>query len=104
MDLKTYLVRGIDINHDGKLYKEGEHIELGDADYAAKRRWLTPAAPPTRPAEPKPAKAGKVDEKKQADSGQPEEPDAGKTDGAGQPNESDAGKTDGAGKDKGGKQ
>lgn len=100
MDVKTYQVRGIDINHNGKLYKEGDDIELSDADYATKRRWLTPTAP-TAPAEPKPAKAPKAGEKKPTENPSTE-PATGKTDGADK-TESDAGKTDGTGKDEGNK-
>jgi hypothetical protein len=71
-ETKSYCVRGIEIDHDGKRYAEGDRIELDDATAQSLRRWLEPAEPiapatPITPAKPK---------------GEPKKP-AG--DGAGQP-------------------
>ncbi|MEC5207395.1 hypothetical protein QF022_002351 [Vogesella perlucida] len=76
MSKKTYRVRGIDLDHDGKRYPEGSTIELGDDEAAEKRRWLEPVAstePLTLVEQPKPAKTAKTDEadeKKSDDKGQ----------------------------------
>ena len=71
MSKQTYRVRGIDLDHDGERYREGDTIELGDQDAAEKRRWLervavAKPAPETTDLS-KSDKAAKTDEKKSAE-------------------------------------
>lgn len=87
MSKKTYRVRGIDLDHDGKRYPEGSTIELGDDEAAEKRRWLEPVAstePLTLVEQPKSVKTAKTDEKKSTDDKTPADGEAGKTDDKGQ--------------------
>ncbi|KMN33080.1 hypothetical protein VI26_15980 [Chromobacterium sp. LK1] len=71
MSKQTYRVRGIDLDHDGKRYHDGDTIELGDQDAAEKRRWLervavAKSAPETSDSS-KSDQAAKTDEKKPAE-------------------------------------
>lgn len=87
MSKKTYRVRGIDLDHDGKRYPEGSTIELGDEEAAEKRRWLEPVAstePLTLVEQTKSAKTAKTDEKKSADDKTPADGETSKTDDKGQ--------------------
>lgn len=87
MSKKTYRVRGIDLDHDGKRHPEGSTIELGDDEAAKKRRWLEPVAstePLTLVEQTKSAKTAKTDEKKSTDDKTPTDGEAGKTDDKGQ--------------------
>ncbi|MCP1289775.1 hypothetical protein NK214_06180 [Chromobacterium sp. S0633] len=71
MSKQTYRVRGIDLDHDGKRYHDGDTIELGDQDAAEKRRWLERVAvakpAPEMADSSKSDKAAKADEKKLAE-------------------------------------
>ena len=67
MELKTYRVRGIDVNHDEKHYPEGSLIELDDAAAQELRRWLEPAVIPEAAQPARPGKAGKADKADKAD-------------------------------------
>lgn len=71
MSKQTYRVRGIDLDHDGKRYLDGDTIELGDQDAAEKRRWLERVAvakpAPETADSSKSDKAAKADEKKSAE-------------------------------------
>ena len=42
MSTKTYRVRGIDLDHDGKRFPEGSPIELDDEAAARLKRFLEP--------------------------------------------------------------
>lgn len=69
MNTKTYRVRGIDLDHDGKRYPEGSAIEMGDDEAAEKRRWLEPVAstePLTLVEQTKSTKGSKADDKGQS--------------------------------------
>jgi len=61
MSAKTYCVRGIDLDHDGKRFPEGSEIELDDKAAAKLGRWLEPVAP-VEP--PKAANSKKTDDGK----------------------------------------
>lgn len=64
MNTKTYRVRGIDLDHDGKRYPEGSTIEMGDDEAAEKRRWLEPVASTVE--QTKSTKGSKADDKGQS--------------------------------------
>lgn len=44
MSKKTYRVRGIDLDHNGKRYSEGDTIELEQDEAAELSRWLESVA------------------------------------------------------------
>lgn len=70
MSKKTYIVRGIDLDHDGTRYPEGSPIELGDNEAAEKRHWLEPVAaagPQTVADQTKSAKSAKAEDKTSSD-------------------------------------
>lgn len=61
MNIKTYRVRGTDLDHDGQRYPEGSEIELEEKAARKIDRWLEPVAPVESP---KSTKAAKADDKK----------------------------------------
>lgn len=65
MTTKTYRVRGIDIDHDGTRYAEGERIELDDKVAAKLRKFLEEVPVQKSPAG-KAEKAPGIDDKKEA--------------------------------------